>query len=287
VPSQNCGRYEELSVEHKEGALDTLLQLCRIPSFLIDLYLNFDCNLHCTDLFEVVVAFLAQNAFPEERVLATHLNALDSLLTIVHEISSRDDSGSVAAAASAADEAAGAAQQSATESGPTAVASSPPGEHDAVAELPLPESLAEVKRRKGILEQAVVKFNESASSGIKFLVANGMMSGRWLMWKALLWLIWKALLWLIWKALLWLIWKALFWLFWKALFWCSDCTRCRGHPRVCQRVRPPKSCPAWRKASSHHACGLTEGGDTCGPNPWRKASSHHACGLTGGGDTCD
>ena len=77
------------SYEHKEGALDTLLQLCRIPSFLMDLYLNYDCSLYSSNLFDTLVKFLAQNAYPEDRILTTDLNALDCLLTTLYEIGQR------------------------------------------------------------------------------------------------------------------------------------------------------------------------------------------------------
>ena len=81
---------EYLTYEHKEGVLDCLLQLCRIPSFLTDLYVNFDCSLYCRDTFDAVIKYLAYHAYPEERGLfTTNLIALDALLAAVHEIASR------------------------------------------------------------------------------------------------------------------------------------------------------------------------------------------------------
>ena len=175
--------YEQHSVEHKEGALDTLLQLCRVPSFLIDLYLNFDCNLHCSNLFEKLVAFLSQNAFPEDRVLATHLNALDSLLSVVQEISGRDGApeGAVdTATATSVATAAPAATVTPTKSGSEASALSGAAAADSAESpftpTPTVAELNECKKKKALLATAVEMFNESSSKGLKFLTEHGFMS---------------------------------------------------------------------------------------------------------------
>ena len=78
--------------EHTEAALDCILQLCRLPSFLMDLYLNFTCNLYCDDLFGRVLQYLSQHAHPEERLLSTNLIALESLLVSIHQLQ-RSNSG--------------------------------------------------------------------------------------------------------------------------------------------------------------------------------------------------
>ena len=79
-----------VTYEHKEGALDTVLQLCRVPSFLMELYLNYDCHLYSENLFERLIEFLGKHACPTERALfTTHLLALNSLLTAVNEIAYR------------------------------------------------------------------------------------------------------------------------------------------------------------------------------------------------------
>lgn len=168
--------FEQHSVEHKEGALDTLLQLCRVPSFLIDLYLNFDCNLHCSNLFEKLVAFLSQNAFPEDRVLATHLNALDSLLSVVQEISGREDVGGGVDAATAA--VAAAMVTPTKDVGGEALGDPALCTNGMVAASPSPSvaELKECKRKKALLATAVEMFNESSSKGLKFLTEHGFMS---------------------------------------------------------------------------------------------------------------
>eukprot|EP00039_Didymoeca_costata_P033630 m.43318 g.43318 ORF g.43318 m.43318 type:complete len:1422 (+) comp9966_c0_seq2:120-4385(+) len=133
-----CELSDKTSYEHKEGALDLLLQLCRIPGFLIDVYINFDCNLHCANLFDTVLSFLSQNAFPEEdRVFTTHLNALDCMMTIINEIASRQ------------------------------------GSEEPNANLAPVESLLQVKERKSKLISAVELFNKNPKKGLAFLAENG------------------------------------------------------------------------------------------------------------------
>ena len=73
--------------EHREAALDCLLQLCRLPSFWSDLYLNYDCHLYCPDVCAALIAVLSQHAFAEDhRLLTTHITALDALLALTREV---------------------------------------------------------------------------------------------------------------------------------------------------------------------------------------------------------
>lgn len=73
--------------EHKETALDNILQLWRIPGFVTELYLNYDCDMYCTNLFEDLTKFLAKNAYPiTSGVYHTHLLSLDALLTVIESI---------------------------------------------------------------------------------------------------------------------------------------------------------------------------------------------------------
>lgn len=73
--------------EHKETALDNILQLWRIPGFVTELYLNYDCDMYCTNLFEDLTKFLAKNSYSiTSSVYHTHLLSLDALLTVVESI---------------------------------------------------------------------------------------------------------------------------------------------------------------------------------------------------------
>ncbi|KAL9187625.1 hypothetical protein ACHAXT_006003 [Thalassiosira profunda] len=54
------------SPERRELALESLLEFCREPSLMADLYLNYDCDLSATNLFETICATLAKVANPED-----------------------------------------------------------------------------------------------------------------------------------------------------------------------------------------------------------------------------
>nr|CAI5834185.1 unnamed protein product [Callosobruchus analis] len=77
----------KITYEHKEMALDSLLQLWRIPGFVSELYINYDCDMYCTNLYEELTKLLAKNAFSATTgVYHTHLLSLDALLSVVQGI---------------------------------------------------------------------------------------------------------------------------------------------------------------------------------------------------------
>lgn len=77
----------KITYEHKELALDNILQLWRIPGFVTELYLNYDCDMYCSNLYEDLTKLLAKNAFPVTAgVYPTHLLSLDALLTVIDSI---------------------------------------------------------------------------------------------------------------------------------------------------------------------------------------------------------
>lgn len=46
--------------EYRELLLECLAQLARHPSFLVDLWINYDCDMDCEDLFEKTIGFLTR-----------------------------------------------------------------------------------------------------------------------------------------------------------------------------------------------------------------------------------
>lgn len=77
----------KISYEHKEIALDNILTLWRIPGLVTELYLNYDCNMYCTNLYEDLTKLLAKNAFSATSgVYHTHMLSLDALLTVIESI---------------------------------------------------------------------------------------------------------------------------------------------------------------------------------------------------------
>ncbi|XP_072138695.1 Golgi-specific brefeldin A-resistance guanine nucleotide exchange factor 1 isoform X4 [Mobula birostris] len=74
----------KMPYEMKEMALEALVQLWRIPSFTTELYINFDCDFYCCNLFEDLTKLLSKNAFPVSgQLYTTHLLSLEALLTVI------------------------------------------------------------------------------------------------------------------------------------------------------------------------------------------------------------
>ena len=72
--------------EQKEIALETIVQLLRIPGLPAELYLNYDCDLYSTNLFEELTKILSKNAFPVAGLTSTHILSLDALLSVIDHI---------------------------------------------------------------------------------------------------------------------------------------------------------------------------------------------------------
>ena len=52
--------------EQRELALESMLEFCREPSLMSDLYTNYDCDINCTNLFETICCTLARVASPRD-----------------------------------------------------------------------------------------------------------------------------------------------------------------------------------------------------------------------------
>lgn len=99
IDSRSC------SDEQKELALESLLEFCREPALMLDLYVNYDCDVHCTNLFEVLCKSLARNCQGMESddgsLNALSLLCLEGLLAVIDSIARRCPLNSVAASSSA------------------------------------------------------------------------------------------------------------------------------------------------------------------------------------------
>ncbi|XP_074855930.1 Golgi-specific brefeldin A-resistance guanine nucleotide exchange factor 1 isoform X11 [Carettochelys insculpta] len=77
----------KMPYEMKEMALEAIVQLWRIPSFVTELYINYDCDYYCANLFEDLNKLLSKNAFPVSgQLYTTHLLSLEALLTVIDSI---------------------------------------------------------------------------------------------------------------------------------------------------------------------------------------------------------
>lgn len=77
----------KISYETRELALENVLQLWRIPGFATELYINYDCNLYCNNVFEDLTKLLSKNALSAtQSIFTTHILSLDALVTVIELI---------------------------------------------------------------------------------------------------------------------------------------------------------------------------------------------------------
>ena len=124
----------------REAMVENLGALVRIPSFMAELFVNYDCQIDRHDISMDIVGLLARNAFPDSATWST-VNVpplcLDALLGFVQSIADRLEDEPV------------------TEGFPSA------------------EALREQRARKKIIIRGATKFNESPKGGIAYLASQG------------------------------------------------------------------------------------------------------------------
>ncbi|KAG8226667.1 hypothetical protein J437_LFUL005754 [Ladona fulva] len=78
----------EIPYEKREVALESLLQFWRIPGFLMELYVNYDCDLYCSNMFEALTDLFSKNAYPVSDIRNTNVLSLSALLSVLNSIES-------------------------------------------------------------------------------------------------------------------------------------------------------------------------------------------------------
>ncbi|KAK4417638.1 ARF guanine-nucleotide exchange factor GNOM [Sesamum alatum] len=85
------------SYQQQEVAMEALIDFCRQPMFVIELYANYDCDISCSNVFEGLANLLSRSAFPVNSPLsAMNTLALDGLIALVQGMAERighDSSG--------------------------------------------------------------------------------------------------------------------------------------------------------------------------------------------------
>ena len=78
------------SYNQQEVAVEALVDLCRQPNFMPDMFANYDCDLQSANVFEAICTLLSKNAFPVSPPLrSVHLLSLEGLLVVTHSIADR------------------------------------------------------------------------------------------------------------------------------------------------------------------------------------------------------
>nr|CAD7597813.1 unnamed protein product [Timema genevievae] len=164
-----------------EIPLKSVVQLWRIPGLVTELYLNYDCDLYCPNLFEDLTKLLSKNAFPVSGLYNTHLLSLDALLTIIDSIESHCHSRILNNQGQ--DPKSGEAEGDSSQTlavtfpnydGPSFVARS--GRQKVSENIPSHEQLMAIKHKKKLLSTGTEHFNAKPKKGIQFLQEHHLLS---------------------------------------------------------------------------------------------------------------
>ena len=124
----------------REAMVESIGALARIPSFLAELFVNYDCEVDRSDLCEDLVGLLSRNAFPDSATWST-TNVpplcLDALLSYVQFVADRLD------------------------------------DEPKTTGLPERTELREKRALKKIIIKGATRFNENAKGGIAYLASQG------------------------------------------------------------------------------------------------------------------
>ncbi|KAH7926301.1 Sec7-domain-containing protein [Leucogyrophana mollusca] len=125
--------------------LETLSQISRHSGFMVDLYVNYDCDINCENLFERLVEFLTKGVYPwqyssgaDSQQLYSQYLCLDLLLAFVNDMASR--------------------AEGASERWPS--------------DFPPPDNLMQSKSRKKLVLTGAARFNSKPKTGLAFLEEN-------------------------------------------------------------------------------------------------------------------
>ncbi|EJF65717.1 Sec7-domain-containing protein [Dichomitus squalens LYAD-421 SS1] len=129
----------------RELLLETLCQISRHPSFMVDLYTNYDCDMNCENMFERLIEFCAKGIYPSQGLggpdnqqhNAQYL-CLDLILAFVGRMATR--------------------AEGASETWPRS--------------FPPPEQLQLTKSKKKLILTGTAKFNTKPKTGLAFLEEN-------------------------------------------------------------------------------------------------------------------
>ncbi|GMT18525.1 hypothetical protein PFISCL1PPCAC_9822, partial [Pristionchus fissidentatus] len=188
-----------ISYEQKEMALESIVQLWRIPGLVTELYLNFDCDLYASNVFEDMTKLLAENAFPVSGLRSTSLLSLDALLVVIDTIDMNCHCRRAGAVVENTDETnrslaapplsgydigkkivvGGGKHAAATPTESAALQQASPAlrinRHIPSSALPPLSEVIERKKRKKMLNEATEMFNKNPKKGIDFLREKGLL----------------------------------------------------------------------------------------------------------------
>ncbi|GAW19988.1 hypothetical protein ANO14919_094820 [Xylariales sp. No.14919] len=128
----------------RQAMVESVSALARMPSFLVELFVNYDCDANRVNLCEDMIGLLSRSALPDSATWSTTSVpplCLDALLGYVQYIADRLDDQPV------------------------------------LDGLPDRDNLKEQRRRKKIIVKGATKFNEKPKEGLGYLRESGIIDG--------------------------------------------------------------------------------------------------------------
>ncbi|CAG4994635.1 unnamed protein product [Parnassius apollo] len=185
--------YELKEIHHL--ALESLAQMFRIPGFCTELYLNFDCDVYCMNIFEELTKLLSKNVV-SATAYNIHTLSLEALMTIieaiemgtqqkiekseieipaVEETESYGRGGHVSLELGGMDDAS-VVSDHVTHDISQYFAGARTGRHKPSANLPTEAELDNIKNMKTWVRQGTELFNQKPERGIEFLQEHGVLA---------------------------------------------------------------------------------------------------------------
>uniref|UniRef100_A0A0K0G494 SEC7 domain-containing protein n=1 Tax=Strongyloides venezuelensis TaxID=75913 RepID=A0A0K0G494_STRVS len=153
---------QKVSYEQKEMALEAIVHMWKIPGLVTELYLNYDCDSYCSNLFEELTKLLLENAFPVNGLLSTNVLSLDALLAVIETI----DGNCLQRQASNAE----------TSNLPLSYTQIRPNRMPSSEDMPSLSQVIHQKKQKKIITEGTELFNQSPKKGIQYLIEKGVLS---------------------------------------------------------------------------------------------------------------
>uniref|UniRef100_A0A8B9NQF9 Golgi-specific brefeldin A-resistance guanine nucleotide exchange factor 1 n=1 Tax=Accipiter nisus TaxID=211598 RepID=A0A8B9NQF9_9AVES len=184
----------KMPYEMKEMALEAIVQLWRIPSFVTELYINYDCDYYCANLFEELTKLLSKNAFPVSGQLYTvHLLSLEALLTVIDSTEAHCQAKVLSNIHQQEKEVVKSSPETMSSTKETSNSKTPffdffyiklslvlnfiprkPTRFSCI--LPSPQELMQIKKKKKLLITGTEQFNQKPKKGIQFLQEKNLLA---------------------------------------------------------------------------------------------------------------
>uniref|UniRef100_A0A8C4XES2 Golgi brefeldin A resistant guanine nucleotide exchange factor 1 n=1 Tax=Erpetoichthys calabaricus TaxID=27687 RepID=A0A8C4XES2_ERPCA len=146
----------KIPYEMKELSLGAVVELLQIPSFVPELYINYDCDFYCSDLFEELIKLLSKNSCSLSGQLFTmNLLSLEALVTIIDTLEAHSHSTSL-------------------------LNVQKEDEKDKLLRfssfLPTSQEVCDIKNKKKLLIEGTKLFNQKPKKGIQLLLEYGLLN---------------------------------------------------------------------------------------------------------------